>query len=46
MVTYIAPVFGVAWGALLLDEAITPAMLAGGAVILAGVAVAGRARKS
>lgn len=46
MVTYIAPVFGVAWGALLLKEAITPAMLAGGAVILIGVAVAGRARKS
>jgi len=46
MVTYIAPVFGVAWGALLLKEAITPAMLAGGAVILIGVAVAGRARKT
>jgi drug/metabolite transporter (DMT)-like permease len=46
MVTYIAPVFGVAWGALLLQEAITPAMVAGGAVILIGVAVAGRARKS
>ncbi|MCZ8115828.1 DMT family transporter [Silanimonas sp.] len=46
MVTYIAPVFGVAWGALLLKEAITAAMLAGGAVILIGVAVAGRARKS
>ena len=46
MVTYIAPVFGVAWGALLLDEAITPAMVAGGAVILAGVAVAGHARRS
>lgn len=46
MVTYIAPVFGVAWGALLLRETITPAMVAGGAVILAGVAVAGRARRA
>lgn len=45
MVTYLAPAFGVAWGALLLDERITPAMLGGGAVILAGVAVAGRARR-
>ncbi|MGL6289969.1 MAG: DMT family transporter [Silanimonas sp.] len=45
MVTYISPVFGVAWGALLLDERITSAMLAGGAVVLIGVAVAGRARR-
>mgnify|MGYP002777973834 CR=1 FL=1 len=46
MVTYLAPVFGVAWGALLLDEQITPSMLAGGAVILLGVAIAGRARRA
>lgn len=42
MVTYLAPVFGVAWGVWLLDEALTPAMLLGGAVILAGIAIAKR----
>lgn len=45
MVTYLAPAFGVGWGALLLGERISAAMLAGGAIILAGVAVAGRARR-
>lgn len=44
-VTYLAPVFGVGWGTLLLDEPLTATMLAGGAVILLGVAVAGRARR-
>ena len=43
-VTYLAPAFGVAWGSLLLDETLTLPMIAGGAVILAGVALAGRAR--
>lgn len=45
MVTYLAPVFGVAWGVLLLDEALTPAMVAGGAIVLGGVALAGKARR-
>jgi drug/metabolite transporter (DMT)-like permease len=45
-VTYLAPVFGVAWGTSLLGEALTPAMLAGGAVVLLGVAIASRARRS
>lgn len=45
MVTYLAPVFGVSWGALFLSERITLAMLAGGAVVLLGVAIAGRAKR-
>ncbi len=45
MVTYLAPVFGVGWGVLLLDEALTPAMVAGGAIVLGGVALAGKARR-
>jgi drug/metabolite transporter (DMT)-like permease len=40
MVTYLAPVFGVSWGALFLDERITLAMLVGGGVIFLGIAVA------
>lgn len=39
-VTFLIPVFGVLWGALFLDEAVTPAMLAGGAVVLLGTALA------
>lgn len=39
-VTYLIPVFGVAWGALFLGERVTPAMLGGGAVVLAGTALA------
>lgn len=38
-VTFLVPVFAGAWGALLLDEPVTGAMLAGGAVILAGTAL-------
>ncbi len=43
MVTYLAPVAGVAMAALVLGEAITPSMLAGGAIVLLGVAVAHQA---
>ena len=39
-VTYLIPVFAFAWGALLLDEQITPSMLFGGALVLSGVALA------
>ena len=40
-VTFLIPVFGMLWGALFLHERITPPMLAGCAVILAGTALAG-----
>jgi len=36
-VTYLVPVFGVLWGALLRDEQITVGILAGAALVLAGV---------
>ena len=39
-VTFLVPVFAIVWGALLLDEAVTPAMVAGGAVILFGTSLA------
>lgn len=39
-VTFLIPAFGTAWGALFLDESITLQMLAGGAVILLGTALA------
>ena len=35
-VTYLIPVFGVAWGAIFLQEAITPQMLAGAALVILG----------
>lgn len=35
-VTYLIPVFGVLWGALFLDEAVSLAMLAGGALVVLG----------
>lgn len=38
-VTFLIPLFGVLWGALFLGEAVTPAMLLGCAVILAGTAL-------
>ena len=38
-VTYVIPVFGVLWGALLLGEAITASMVAGCAVVLLGTAL-------
>ncbi|HML80678.1 MAG: DMT family transporter [Betaproteobacteria bacterium] len=39
-VTFLIPVFGMLWGALFLQEAVTGAMLAGCAIILAGTALA------
>lgn len=39
-VTYLIPVFAVLWGWLLLEEALTGAMLVGGAVILLGTSLA------
>ncbi len=39
------PVFGVALGALLLGEALTASLLAGGAMAIAGVVMANRARQ-
>jgi drug/metabolite transporter (DMT)-like permease len=36
-VTYLVPVFGMAWGAIFLDEPITKGMLVGLAVILSSV---------
>ena len=40
-VTFLIPVFGMLWGTLFLGEAVSPSMLAGCAVILAGTALAG-----
>jgi drug/metabolite transporter (DMT)-like permease len=37
-VTFLMPAFGIAWGALFLDEAITLAMIAGAALIVGGTA--------
>ncbi|ARP78926.1 MULTISPECIES: DMT family transporter [Bordetella] len=39
-VTFLVPVFGVLWGVWFLDEAVTPRILAGAGVILAGTALA------
>ena len=39
-VAYLIPLFAMLWGALLLNEAITVAMVAGGALILLGTAIA------
>ena len=39
-VTYLIPVFAMILGAIVIDEAITPPMLMGGAVILLGTALA------
>jgi len=35
-VTYLIPIFGVLWGALLLGEALSMTMLAGGALVVLG----------
>lgn len=40
MVTYLVPVFGVTWGALFLGERLASTALAGGALVLSGVALA------
>lgn len=42
-VAFLIPVFGMLWGALFLDEVVTPRILAGCAVILAGTALVTRA---
>lgn len=42
VVTYLVPVFGIAWGALFLGEVVTLAMLVGAAVVLAGVVLVTR----
>jgi drug/metabolite transporter (DMT)-like permease len=39
-VAYLIPVFGVLWGVVLLGEPITPALIGGGILILAGVSLA------
>ncbi len=36
-VTFLIPVLGVAWGWLLLDEAVTPSMIVGGAMVVAAL---------
>lgn len=43
-VTFLIPAFGMAWGALFLGEAVTPAMLGGAALILAGTFLVLRGR--
>jgi drug/metabolite transporter (DMT)-like permease len=45
LVSYLAPGVALFYGALLLDEAITPAAIAGLVLILGGVALAGRRRR-
>lgn len=45
LVSYLAPGVALGYGALLLDEAITPAAIAGLVLILAGVALASRPRR-
>ena len=39
-VTYLIPVFGVTWGALLLDERLPASALLGALLVLGGVALA------
>lgn len=39
-VTYLVPLFAMLWGGLVLHEAVTPSMLAGGVVILLGTSLA------
>lgn len=43
-VTFLIPLFGVLWGALFLDEPLSPNLLTGGALIVAGTAVTLRSR--
>ena len=44
-VTYLIPLFAILWGALVLNEAITVSMLAGGTLILLGTAIANQVIK-
>jgi len=46
LVTYLAPAFALAYGSVLLDETITPATIVGIVLILGGVALAAKPRKS
>lgn len=46
VVTYLIPVFGILWGHLVLGEAITANMLAGGAIIVVGTMLVARANRS
>lgn len=39
-VTFLVPIFGVFWGAFLLDEAVTPNIVAGAGIVLIGTALA------
>jgi drug/metabolite transporter (DMT)-like permease len=39
-VTFLVPIFGILWGVLFLDEALTPTMLAGCAVVIVGTMLA------
>jgi drug/metabolite transporter (DMT)-like permease len=39
-VTFVIPIFGVLWGVIFLNEKVTPMMIAGGAIILLGTALA------
>ncbi len=39
-VTFLVPIFGVVWGAVLLGEAVTPSIAVGAAIILVGTALA------
>lgn len=45
MVAYLIPLFAMAWGAMLLEEAITRSMLLGCGLILVGTAIANTTRK-
>jgi len=45
-VTFLMPAFGMLWGRLFLDETITPAMLAGAALIVGGTAAVLRPRQA
>jgi len=38
-VTFLQPLFGIAWGALLLGESISPSIMGGGLIILVGTAL-------
>ncbi|MGF1460334.1 MAG: DMT family transporter [Leptolyngbyaceae cyanobacterium] len=44
-VTYLIPLFAILWGTLILGEAITPSMVAGGTLILLGTAIANQVIK-
>jgi drug/metabolite transporter (DMT)-like permease len=46
LITYAIPVIAVAVGALFFDEPVTPRIVLGAALVLAGVAVAMRGRRS